>query len=47
MAVMPGRRRIPGPESAALIATAMVALADVTPGIIEDSPVGLLLAAPT
>ncbi len=47
MAFMLARRQVPGPESAALVVSATVALAEVTPLIIEDSPVGLLLAAPT
>ena len=39
--------KVPGPVSAALVMTAMLALAKVTPVIIEHSPVGLLLAVPT
>ncbi len=47
MAFMLARRQVPGPESDALVVSATVALAEVTPLIIEGAPAGLLFAAQT
>ena len=46
MAFMLARRQVPGPESDALVVSATVALAEVTPLII-GAPAGLLFEAQT